>query len=329
MICPYCGNDNPPEASICGFCGGPLAVVEEQPASDANPLEPDFTIIESPSPQPETPPVSTSPPSLQPPRGIYGNRIWLVVGCVVIFLLFLCCVIATISLYRAFNGIRLFNSPAAISQATLPAIITVSVEALQDTPSPVDISPSVLTPKVIYADDFSDPNSGWDRADEADYFTDYYSGAYRIIVNTDMSDSWANPDDNLFNDTITEVDTVKNGGPDMNDFGLICRYQGVDQFYYAIITSDGYYGISKVTSDSSEILGTGELSSSKLINRGDATNHIRFDCVGDMLTLYVNGRQIDQQTDSTYTSGNVGLIAGTYDTAGTDILFDNFYVLQP
>ncbi len=328
MICSYCGNDNPEDANICGFCGAPLAVVEQQPDADANPLEPDVTIIDTP-PQPKIPSVFPAQAPPQPPRGIYGNRIWLVIGCVVLFLLFICCVIASVSFIRTINGMQLFTSPTAAYQVEPMPVVTTSVEVLQDTPEPVAVIPTAETPNVIFSDDFSDPNSGWDRADEADYFTDYYNGTYRIIVNSDMSDSWANPDDNLFSDTIIEVDATKNAGPDDNDFGLICRYQGVDQFYYAVISSDGFYGINKVTSASSELLGLSDLLPSELINKGEATNHIRFDCIGDVLTLYVNGQQIDRQTDSTYTSGNVGLIAGTYDTAGTDILFDNFYVIRP
>ena len=51
------------------------------------------------------------------------------------------------------------------------------------------------------------------------------------------------------------------------------------------------------------------------INQGAATNHIRFDCVGSTLTLYVNGFQVDQQTDTDYTTGNVGLTwHGTFET---------------
>jgi hypothetical protein len=34
-------------------------------------------------------------------------------------------------------------------------------------------------------------------------------------------------------------------------------------------------------------------------------------------------------TDSTLTSGDVGLLASTYDEAGVDILFDNFIVTVP
>jgi hypothetical protein len=65
------------------------------------------------------------------------------------------------------------------------------------------------------------------------------------------------------------------------------------------------------------------------INQGGTSNHIRLDCVGDSLTLFVNGDKVNEVTDSGLTSGDVGLIAGTFDTPGTDILFDNYVVRNP
>jgi hypothetical protein len=164
---------------------------------------------------------------------------------------------------------------------------------------------------------------------ESEYVVDYYNDAYRIIENAKQSDVWANPLDNSFGDVLIEVDATKNGGPDDNDFGVICRYLSVDEFYFGVITSDGYYAIMKMTADGSQTIGRDHMESSDLINQGLATNQIRFNCVGEVLTLYVNGHQLDQQTDSEYSSGNVGLLAGTYDIPGTDILFDNFTVYQP
>jgi hypothetical protein len=65
------------------------------------------------------------------------------------------------------------------------------------------------------------------------------------------------------------------------------------------------------------------------ILKGDATNHIRADCVGDTLTLYVNGEKLAEAKDSDFTSGDVGLMAGTFDQVGVDIRFDNFVVSRP
>jgi hypothetical protein len=66
-----------------------------------------------------------------------------------------------------------------------------------------------------------------------------------------------------------------------------------------------------------------------IINTGTADNHLRADCVGDTLTLYANGVQLFQTQDSDFAKGNVGLIAGSYDTAPVTVYFDNFVVTQP
>ena len=68
---------------------------------------------------------------------------------------------------------------------------------------------------------------------------------------------------------------------------------------------------------------------SEQINQGNATNAIRADCVGDNLTLYANGTILADVRDSRFTSGDVGLIAGTFDIPGAEILFDDFVVRQP
>ncbi len=39
---------------------------------------------------------------------------------------------------------------------------------------------------VLFFDDFSDPNSGWDRYSDEDGITDYENGAYKIAVFSDI-----------------------------------------------------------------------------------------------------------------------------------------------
>lgn len=185
------------------------------------------------------------------------------------------------------------------------------------------------TSNVLLSDDFSGINNNWDKVSDANMTTDYYNNSYRIVVNEANYDAWANPDDLSFTDVQIEVDATKNGGPDTNDFGIICRYLSVDQYYYGVVSSDGYYGIYKKTAEGGKQLGLGGEQFSDKILTGAVTNHIRLDCIGTTLTLYVNGIQLDQRTDQTYTDGNVGLIAGTYTDTGTDILFDNLIVYKP
>ena len=188
---------------------------------------------------------------------------------------------------------------------------------------------------VLFQDDYSNPSSGWDQFSDADGLTNYENSSYRIRIDKPDFTFWANPglDGILPPDVRVEVDATKVGGPDFNDFGIICRYSGVGSqasFYEFIISSDGYAGIVLVTESSQQVISTdGELQPFDAIRHGSATNHIQAECFGSLLTLYVNGVMLTSVSDTTLTSGDVGLLASTYDEAGVDILFDNFIVTMP
>ncbi|GAB4504222.1 MAG: hypothetical protein Fur0043_12150 [Anaerolineales bacterium] len=187
---------------------------------------------------------------------------------------------------------------------------------------------------ILFQDDFSDPSSGWDQYSDSGGSTDYDNGAYRIRVNNSQYSYWANPGQgSLPGDVHIEVDATKAGGPDANDFGVICRYHeegGTANFYQFIATSDGFVGIVLVTENSQTVLSKDNLlQPHNAVKQGTATNHLTAECIGNTLTLYVNGVQVDRVTDSTLTDGDVGLIVGTYEEGGVDVLFDNFVVTRP
>lgn len=190
-------------------------------------------------------------------------------------------------------------------------------------------------PNVLFQDDFSDPSSGWDQFSDADGLTNYEDDIYRIFVDTPQFTFWANPGlgDTLPSDVRVEVDAAKVGGPDFNDFGVLCRYSGIGSsasFYEFIITSDGYAGIVRVTDSSQDVISTnGQLQPFDTVIQGNATNHIKAECFGSLLTLYVNDVLFISVTDTTLTGGDVGLLASTYDEGGVDIHFDNFLVTVP
>lgn len=183
-------------------------------------------------------------------------------------------------------------------------------------------------PTVLYQDDFSSTSSGWDVYSDADMTTDYYDGGYHILVSATQFYSWANPG-KTFTDTHTEVNTKFLAGAQDAELGLVCRYQDSSNFYFGIVGADGYYGIFKTLDGEFNLIGMDSMSTSPKINQGLSSNKVRMDCVGDTLTLYANGEILAQVKDSQFTSGDVGLIAGTYDIAGTDAWFDDLVVYQP
>ncbi|GAB4568441.1 MAG: hypothetical protein Fur0017_11420 [Anaerolineales bacterium] len=196
---------------------------------------------------------------------------------------------------------------------------------------PVDQAPvpaaALPSGSVLFQDDFAQPTTGWDRLLVTEGVMDYYSGGYRMLVNGLETNFWATPRRN-FTDVRVEVDTGKMAGPDENRIGLICRYTGRD-YYFFIITSDGFYGMGLFKDGQAALLGQSEMLASANINKGVAVNHLRADCAGSTLTFYVNGFQIAQAQDATLPSGDIGLLAGTFHEPGVDIIFDNFVALQP
>ena len=65
------------------------------------------------------------------------------------------------------------------------------------------------------------------------------------------------------------------------------------------------------------------------ILQGLTSNHLRADCVGSRLSLYINGALANEAAAADWEAGDVGVIVGTYATPGVEILFDNFSIANP
>ncbi len=180
---------------------------------------------------------------------------------------------------------------------------------------------------LIFEDDFSSPQTGWDRLMVNQGMMDYDGGGYRILVNALQTNFWSSPHKD-FDDVRMEVDVGKLGGPDENRAGLICRMQD-GNYYFFIFTSDGYFGVGIFSSGQAVLLGGEELQFSEKILQGMTVNHLRADCQGDRLAMFINGFEAVTVHDSSLKSGDIGLVAGTFAQPGVDIIFDNLVVLKP
>lgn len=194
--------------------------------------------------------------------------------------------------------------------------------------------PSLSTPAIsagnpgdiLYQESFADNTSGWDRLANDGGIMDYDSGGYRILVRQPSLNFWSTPEKN-FRDVRVEADVTRLNGPDENRTGLMCRYQNGD-YYFFIISNDGYYAIGKFIGGQTLLLGQSEMQKSDLVQAG-SINHLRADCIGTTLTFYVNFNQVATAQDSDFPSGDVGVLAGAFNEPGVDVLFQNFVVIQP
>jgi hypothetical protein len=182
--------------------------------------------------------------------------------------------------------------------------------------------------EILFQDDFSDPDSGWRIWNEEDAIIAYHEGGLRFLINATQYDFWSRPGKWFGNVGMEVQASLLNGSPN-NDFGLICRYQDDNNFYVFLVSNDGYAGILKVRDGIYEMLSGPSMEYKPEIPQGAGSNRLRAECVGDALSLYVNDNRVATAQDSDFREGDIGLVAGTYDTAGVDILFDDFVAYQP
>jgi hypothetical protein len=181
----------------------------------------------------------------------------------------------------------------------------------------------------LLIDNFSTNINNWNVwENKAGSAVSYYQEGLVFIINTPQYDYISIPNGS-FGDVRVEATANKLTGPDNNDYGIICRYQNEKNYYSFIISSDGYYGVIKVKDGMYQILNSTNLEYNSNIQKGNEFNYLRVDCIGSVLTFYVNTTKLAEVTDPEFSSGRVGLMAGSFNIPGVAILFDNFLVMKP
>jgi hypothetical protein len=220
-----------------------------------------------------------------------------------------------------------------------------SVSTEQNTPTssatekPIEFQATpVLDPSILYTDDFSDPESGWEAAEFSGGTAGYQDETYLISSNglsTDTGEAllvWGELQvDQEFEDFVVEVTTVQLYAPENNNngYGIICRRSGEDlgSGYLFMISGDGYYTLLKLENG-----GTNELviwTSSSEILTDDAINQIQVTCEGNHLSMSVNGEMLVDYEDLSFSSGSVALAVVSFESTPTVIQFDDLTIRLP
>ncbi|HLO18709.1 MAG TPA: hypothetical protein VK206_28010 [Anaerolineales bacterium] len=186
------------------------------------------------------------------------------------------------------------------------------------------------TSKALFSDDFSSSNSKWGTGTDKDSSIEYADEALQMIVYTKNWFVWSKPNDQDYQNIHLEA-TVKNNGTDATTaFGILCNKQkSTSNFYYVAITPAGEYAIAKATDGQTDLFLTNndQWATSDAIAKNAASYRVGADCGNGTLTLYVDGQQIASVSDTTYTSGSVGLLTWSGENATTtNVSFDDFLI---
>lgn len=177
---------------------------------------------------------------------------------------------------------------------------------------------------VLFSDNFDAPmNSPWDTRSSGNETMAFGDGMLVMTVNTSNTNYFSRSYSVNEADVNIEVDTIKISETIENDQGVFCRAQDYDNLYSFAFGTDGFVSIIKYQNGEITKLFGGFIDT-RLTSA--QRNRLRASCIGSTLTLYINGEQVASVTDSTFSSGDVGVFTGTYVPTPVVIGYDNFVV---
>lgn len=157
----------------------------------------------------------------------------------------------------------------------------------------------------------------------------------------------------LFADFDLTIEARAVDGPENNGFGVVFRLQDAENFYSFLISSDGYYRITRRLNGEEKELSAWIASPAIRTGIGE-TNWLRVAALGDRFWFYVNdqqlqmcvpnnpegqstyfggecldGNMVDVLIDSTFASGQLGPVVLTLNEPGVVVEFDNLIVFAP
>lgn len=208
----------------------------------------------------------------------------------------------------------------------LPMLLSACLLNRPDEPDPCNEGGTLLN------DDFEGTrNCGWALYSRSGASAEVADGVLRVATGQPGQIWWTNPG-REFDDTVITVRAQPVGGSDDNAYGVICRYQNSENFYVFLISGDGFYVIGKYQRGSAQVqylTGDGQYQPSDAIRQGTAANEIRASCIGNELSLTVNGTPVATVTDPTFVLGDIGLAASTFQPGSSVIEFDDLAVIAP
>jgi hypothetical protein len=180
----------------------------------------------------------------------------------------------------------------------------------------------------VFRDGFDSQDGNWTTYSGKDGSAFYENGKLHIRNYTASERPSGSYIQGQFSDFTLEVEMELVSGSSATWQSVICRYNGVGDSYMFCINANGKYSILKAAEGVATMLRTPTPSSYIKTGSGVA-NNIRIECIGDSLTLYVNGFSVAQVSDNTFVAGQVGFSVESTSGEYSEVTFDNVVIRTP
>jgi len=183
----------------------------------------------------------------------------------------------------------------------------------------------------FYLEEFDAAPSNWSwfstNGDES--LLDVYADNSQLVFDLQGEDIWAylTYDDWYYQDVGISA-LAENMGNNENMISLLCRYYSDQGWYEINIGSDGLWDIYRYDANIDEYTRLYNGGSTN-INMGREQNEFTMTCIGDQISLYINGALTKSVRDSRYTEGFVGIGVSSFDIYPVIVGFDAVEIWQP
>ena len=182
--------------------------------------------------------------------------------------------------------------------------------------------------QVLLEENFDNPASHWEEVNNAYEIKRYSDQGYFVLVQPSHGRT-ISTSGKVFSDVKFSVEAQKITGPKNTNYGLVCRYQDQQNYYGFSVGTDGYAGIYKVVQGVTQLISGDKYHVSEHINQGDGQNAIIASCINDHLSLNINGSDVLEAKDDTFSIGEVGLLMETSAEGKASGIFNHFLVVKP
>lgn len=148
-----------------------------------------------------------------------------------------------------------------------------------------------------------------------------------VLINATETSVYVFYEPYVYTDVILEIQ-AENLGRNNNNVSLVCRYDEDRQTWYEFsIANNGLYWIYAYNGDYQVIANGG----SNNIRQGKDTNIYTVGCIGDTLSLFINGKEVKTVRDTNYRfkEGQVGLNLTSFNVTPIEVNFNYFTIAQP
>ena len=166
--------------------------------------------------------------------------------------------------------------------------------------------------QVLVFEDSFDQEGVWDSRNLNVGHFGYENGWFQIFIDKPDSFIYVPAPALPAKDVRLEVDISKRSGADSDEAGVFCRLQLEGGHYELLFSAEARTSaIYRVNGDEYVAIGRAVLPPEIKLNAGQKPNHLRAECVGSRLRLFVNDWLTLEAQDSHFEGGWVGLAAGT------------------